>query len=398
MLHVKFGRIVFLVVALVSVGQFANTIYVPALTMIADSMRISPEKTQILMTAYLLPYGFTQFIYGPLSDIYGRRPMVLIGLSIFLVGSILAVTANGFSQLAFGCLTQGLGAGVAGVMARTVMRDCYTDHKLYRANSIVALCMIFAPLIAPVVGGLLSVYYGWRSDFIFLFILAGSILCLEYYLFPETHLKKPITPCINWRDVIQKYATALRLKKFNGYMLCMSLSFAGIAVFEASAGILLTKILKFSPKMVSFLFIVPIPGFLLGSYLASYINQFFSLDTILKIAIGVITTGVLGLGIPAFAHVLNIWVILIPITFYMLGTGLLFPTAMTGALNPLGNIAGTAGALLGGVQNICAASMTALFTQIPQTTQRPLALVLGICCSLILMTYAVFLHRDKIAD
>ena len=123
MLHVKFGRIVFLVVALVSVGQFANTIYVPALTMIADSMRISPEKTQILMTAYLLPYGFTQFIYGPLSDIYGRRPMVLIGLSIFLVGSILAVTANGFSQLAFWCLTQGLGAGVAGVMARTVMRD-----------------------------------------------------------------------------------------------------------------------------------------------------------------------------------------------------------------------------------------------------------------------------------
>ena len=398
MLHVRFGRIVFLVVALVSVGQFANTIYVPALSLIANNLKINPENTQFLMTAYLLPYGLTQFIYGPLSDIYGRRPLVLCGLAIFLIGSVLTVLANDFAVLLSGCLIQGLGAGVAGVMARTVMRDCYTDHKLYQANSIVSLCLIFAPLIAPVIGGLLSVCCGWRSDFIFLFVLSGSVLCLEYSLFPETHIKRSTDQQINWSSIKAKYTQALKLKKFNGYMLCMSLSFAGIAVFEASASILMTNILHYSPEAVSFLFIIPIPGFLIGSYLASYINKFISLDQILKLSILLILLGVTSLAVPAFAHVLNIEVILIPITIYMLGTGLLFPTAMTGALNPLGKIAGTAGALLGGVQNLCAAGMTVLFTLIPQTTQRPLALVLSLCCLLIVLTYWIFLQSDNIID
>jgi MFS transporter, DHA1 family, 2-module integral membrane pump EmrD len=395
MLHVRFGKIVFLVVILASVGQFANTIYVPALSMIAHNLHINPVRAQFLMTAYLLPYGCTQFIYGPLSDHYGRRPMVIIGLLIFLGGTILTVIASHFQHLLIGCVIQGTGAGVAGVMARTVMRDCYSDHKLYKANSIIAFTLIFAPLFAPVVGGLLSIHFGWRSDFIFLFILASSVLILEWYLFPETNLKRKKDSNATFNSFMKKYKQALKNRSFIGYMFCISLSFSGIAVFEAGASVLLTRALHFSPQLMTVLFIVPIPGYLVGSYCASYINRYLSIRAILKLALAVITFSVASLSIPAFAGILNSYVVLIPITFYMFGTGLLFPTAMTAAINPLGEIAGTAGALLGGVQNVCAALMTALFTLIPQTTQRPLAIMLIVCCVLMLLSYGTLCRHDQ---
>ncbi len=391
MLQVRFGKIVFLVVALAAVGQFANTVYVPAISMIAHELNITAEHAQLLMTAYLLPYGCTQFIYGPLSDLYGRRPMVLIGLSIFLVGSLLTVLAHGFTLLLSGCLIQGTGAGVAGVMARTVMRDCYQGHQLYRANSVIAFALIFAPLFAPLIGGVLSVYFGWRSDFIFLFLLSSMVLVLEYYLFPETHLSATSTKGTNLNSILQRYLTVFRHPTFNGYLLCMALSYAGIAVFEAAASVLMTQILHFPPKMVSVLFIAPIPGYLLGAYFASYINLYLSLQQVLKLSLGIITVSVLTLAIPAFLHVLNVVVILVPISLYLFGTGLLFPTAMTAALDPLGEVAGTAGAILGGGQNLAAALMVALFTLIPQTTQRPLALMLSVCCALLLITYTFWL-------
>ena len=398
MLHVKFGRIVFLVVILASVGQFANTIYVPALSMIAHNLQINPEQAQFLMTAYLLPYGCTQFIYGPLSDHYGRRPMVIIGLLIFLVGTLVTVMANHFQHLLIGCLIQGTGAGVAGVMARTVMRDCYSDHKLYKANSVIAFALIFAPLFAPVIGGLLSIHFGWRSDFIFLFVLASSVLILEWYLFPETNLARKKDANATFYSFIKKYQQALSRPSFLGYMFCIALSFAGIAVFEAGASVLLTRALHFSPQLMTIMFIVPIPGYLVGSYCASYVNRYLPISAILKLALAVITFSVVSLSLPAFAKILNSYVVLIPITIYMFGTGLLFPTAMTAAINPLGEIAGTAGALLGGVQNICAAAMTALFTLIPQTTQRPLAIMLIICCVLMLLSYVTLCRHDKHAD
>ncbi len=394
MLQVRFGKIVFLVVALAAVGQFANTIYVPAITMIAASLKINAEHAQWLMTGYLLPYGCTQFIYGPLSDLYGRRPLILIGLSIFLAGSCLTVFATHFDMLFIGCLIQGLGAGVAGVMARTVMRDCYQDHKLYRANSIIAFALILAPLLAPVVGGLLSAYLGWRSDFIFLFLLSTIILGVEYFLFPETHLNRPRDPHFELSPLLAKYRQAFSSRNFKGYLLCMAFSFAGIAIFEASAGILLTRVLHYSPKIVSLLFVVPIPGYMFGSYGASYINRYYSLHTVLRLSLSIITGGVLTLLIPALLHIINIYVILIPVTIYMFGSGLLFPTPMTPALNPLGEIAGTAGAILGGVQNLCAGILTGLFTFIPQTTQRPLALALSLCCICILFTFKKFIQPN----
>lgn len=371
----RFSQILFLVIAMASVGQLANTIYVPAMAMMAASIHVVPEKIQILMAAYLIPYGLSQFVYGPLSDQYGRRPVVLCGLAIFVVGALICSIASSLNTLMLGSIIQGLGVGVAGVMARTVMRDCYSDHKLHRANTWVAIALIFAPLLAPIIGGLLVTWFSWRANFIFLLFFAGLVLAVEYYLFPETNLF--IKPQYRQRGRLKKaYATVLTTPGFLGYCLCLVLAFSGVAIFEASSGVLFTQVLHFKPAMISVLFILPVPGYLLGSYASGFLANKVSLYELMFISVLVIAVACLLLSIFAFLLIINLAVILGPITLYFFGAGLLFPAATTGAINPCGQHAGTAGAVLGGLQNLGAGLMTWGFSQIHQTTVRPLALAL----------------------
>ena len=394
--HEKFSVILFLVVALVSVGQLTNTIYVPAMAMIAHDMHIHPERVEMLIGGYLLTYGLSQFIYGPLSDLYGRRPIIIVGLIIFAIGSFLATLATTFNALLYGCLIQGLGTGVCGVMARTVMRDCYTDQKLHKANSYISIAIILAPLLAPILGGFISVHFGWRADFVFLLVFGALILGVEYYLFPETNLKVK-QQCRDFNRILTAYRAVLLHKVFWGYSICLIATFAAVSVFEAGASVLFTKVLHYPLHMVSWLFILPIPGYLLGSYSAAYLSELMSIPRLMWIAILIACLSTVVFCAFAFAHVVNLFVILAPITVYFFSAGLMFPTATTGALNPLGDYAGTAGAVLGGMQNLGAALLTFMFSFITQTSQRPLGLILIAVAIVLVSTYWLMMTARKAA-
>ena len=144
-----FYRILTLIILLAAAGQMTNTIYVPALTQMAQEFSVSVGKMQAVIACYLIPYGLLQFAYGPYSDRFGRKPMILIGVFFFTLGSLFAIFATQFSTLLYASFLQGSGIAVAGVMARTVMRDLYSGIKLHSANSVMAIALIFAPLVAP---------------------------------------------------------------------------------------------------------------------------------------------------------------------------------------------------------------------------------------------------------
>lgn len=387
MLKVRPGLLMFLVVAMVSVGQITNTIYVPAMSLIAHGLHVHSQEIENLMAFYLLPYGLSQFVYGPLSDHYGRRPVILVGMAIFTIGSIMATVAPTYNWLLLGSLVQGMGTGVCGVMARTVMRDCYNDRKLQKANSIISVALIFAPLAAPVIGGFVAVTWGWRAMFLFLLAFGVAIYLLEFLLFPETNMYAKDKRFTKKGRLKLAYKTVLSSKTFWAYMLCLALTFGGVSVFEASSGIIFVKILHLQPQLASLLFIIPLPGYMLGCYLAGFLNKYLKIFAIMWVAIILMFTGVATMAVPAYLHIINIYVVLIPVSLFMFGAGVLFPTATTGGINPVGEYAGTAGALLGGVQNLVAGGCVLLFALIPQTTQRPLALCLGVSTLLVALIF-----------
>jgi len=124
---------------MVAVGQMTQTLYVPSIPMMAGDFHVAFGQLQAVMACYLIPYGLSQFVYGPLSDRIGRRPVLLIGMMVFLVGTLTIQLIPHFAALLAGSFIQGLGTGAGGAMSRTVMRDRYSGAELNRANSLVSM-------------------------------------------------------------------------------------------------------------------------------------------------------------------------------------------------------------------------------------------------------------------
>nr|WP_234418430.1 MFS transporter [Dongshaea marina] len=319
-----------LIVILVAIGQMTQTMYVPAISEIAKDLLVQPGKLQSVMAVYLITYGFSQFIYGPLSDRMGRRPVVLIGVTIYLVGSGVTLIAGSLSALLLGSFIQGLGSGCGGVMARTAMRDRFVGVELQKANSLMSMGIIFCPLLAPVIGGWLTVTFDWRASYWFLFLFSAIALLLMSFFYPETlPREKRGNDC-----VIASYRYVLGNTRFQGYLLCMVAVGTGLVVFESAAGVLLGHVLGYDSETVSWLFVVPLPGFLLGSWLTGRLAGRLTHQNLLNLGILFLLLGSLTIVIPGLMGKVQAISLIGGAILFFIGSGILFPTATTGRWSP----------------------------------------------------------------
>lgn len=361
-------KLTFLIAILTAVGQMTQTMYVPSMGHMASEFLVTPAALQAVMACYLIPYGLSQFVYGPLSDRLGRKPIIVFGLFIYIAGTILALFADQYEWFLAGSFIQGLGIGCGGAMSRTLTRDVFSGAELHKVNSLISMCVIFSPLLAPVLGGYLTEAFGWRSSYMFLALFAIAVVITMMTSFKETLPKESRR---NER-VSDSYRFVLSGRKFQGYLICLVATFAGVAIFEAAAGVLLGGVLQLPATTVSLLFVLPIPGYLIGAALSSLVAAKRNEKSALFVGLVAIMLGSLIVLIPGlFGHTTALTLIG-GATIYFLGSGILFPAATTGALAPLPYHAGTGGAVLGGMQNLGAGLATLVASIIPTTDQMPL--------------------------
>ena len=141
----------------------------------ARDLNVREGAVQSVMGAYLLTYGVSQLFYGPISDRVGRRPVILVGMSIFMLATLVAVTTSSLTELIAASAMQGMGTGVGGVMARTLPRDLYERTQLRHANSLLNMGILVSPLLAPLIGGLLDTMWNWRACYLFLLVLCAGV-------------------------------------------------------------------------------------------------------------------------------------------------------------------------------------------------------------------------------
>ncbi|MEI9747151.1 multidrug efflux MFS transporter EmrD [Moellerella wisconsensis] len=375
-----------MLIALVAVGQMTQTIYVPVIADIANYFGEPSGSVQRVMAAYLFAYGFSQLLYGPLSDQIGRRPVILAGLTIFLAATIMAILAPSLNLLIVASGLQGLGTGVAGVMARTMPRDLYKGTALRYANSLLNMGILVSPLIAPMIGGVVAHIWGWHACYIFLLLLGCAVLVSMYHWLPET---RPVSP--EKRKMLSSYHLLLSNGSFTSYLVMLIGGLAGVAVFEACSGVLMGAVLGLNSITVSILFILPIPAAFFGAWYAGRESKSFY--TLMWHAVLCCLLAGILMWIPGWLGFMNIWTLLVPAAVFFFGAGMLFPLATTGAMEPFLYLAGAAGALVGGLQNVGSGIATWLSALLPQNGQFSLGMLMFSMSILILLCWLPLAHR-----
>ncbi|EJP4074910.1 multidrug efflux MFS transporter EmrD [Atlantibacter sp.] len=382
------SHLLLMLIMLIAVGQMAQTIYIPAIADMARDLQVREGAIQSVMAAYLFTYGVSQLIYGPISDRVGRRPVILVGMSIFMVATVIALRTTSLPVLIAASALQGMGTGVAGVMARTMPRDLFEGSALRHANSLLNMGILVSPLLAPLIGGLLDTVWGWRACFAFLLALCVMVTFSMARWMPETRpTQAPRT------RLLASYRTLFGTASFNCFLLMLIGGLAGIAVFEACAGVLMGAVLGLNSMVVSVLFILPIPAAFFGAWYAGRQNKRFS-TLMWQSVMSCLLAGIL-MWIPGWFGIMTIWTLLLPAALFFFGAGMLFPLATTGAMEPFPFLAGTAGALVGGLQNVGSGLLAWFSALLPQTGQSSLGLLMTVMGGMILLCWLPLAHREQ---
>lgn len=382
MKKLKNFNLILILISLIAVGQMSQTIYVPAITKIAHYFNESNSSVQKVMGTYLLFYGFSQLFYGPLSDYYGRKPVILVGLMIYLSATFIAIFSTSLEILIISSVFQGIGIGVAGVMARTIPRDLYIGKDLRYANSILNMGILISPLLAPIIGGVMAYFLDWYFTYISLFLFGLLVLFFIWKWMPETSnfANKKI-------NVFSSYSLLVSNLAFNIYLMILILGLSGIVLFESSSGVLLGGILGLNSFFVSIFFILPIPAAFLGSwYIGREGKKFHSL---MWNAIFCCLFSSFIMWLPGWFGFMNVWSLLIPASLFFFGAGMLFPLATTGAMEPFPYLSGAAGALIGGFQNIGSGIVARISANLSHKGQFSLGMLMFLVSSLIFFLWWV---------
>ncbi|MEO7200087.1 MAG: multidrug effflux MFS transporter [Dokdonella sp.] len=315
-----------LLAALAMFGPFAIDTMFPAFPAIAEQFAASPLAMQQTLSVYMIAYALMSLLHGPLSDAVGRRPVILVGVAMFVLASIGCALSRNITELLLFRALQGLSAGAGLIVGRAIIRDCYEGAEAQKLMATVSMIFGVAPAVAPIIGGWVVSYARWPMIF---WLLAGFaailwVFCLR--MLPETHPQHQRV-VLSVRTMMHTYAHIARDRGTLALVLAGTLGFNALFVYIASAPAFVLDLLKLSEREFAWLFIPAISGLMLGSFLSGRLAG--RIDAVATIRI--------GYGLMLGATVANIGVALLlpqpmlpwsvlPIGLHSMGIGIAFPT------------------------------------------------------------------------
>lgn len=367
-----------LVIVLVAFGPISTDLYLPALPRIGEVFAAGPESVQLTLSVFLAGFAAGMLVYGPLSDRFGRRPVLIGGILVYLLATLACALAQSIEWLIAARFLQALGACCGPVLGRAVVRDLYGPSRAAQALSYVAMAMAVAPAAGPVLGGVVTQWADWWANFVLLLAFGGLALAGVLAILPETNRYRDPT-ATQPRRLVANYLGLLRNRTYLGYVVTVGAGYGGIFAFISGSAFALIGGLGLTPLAYGFCFAAVVGGYMIGSFASARLHGRVPLDGLVRLGnLAMLAGGLAGAAL-ALAGLWSVAAIVLPTAFYLLGCGLVMPNAQAGAIGPFPRMAGAAAAMLGFLQMSAAALLGIVVGQFQDGS--PTAMMLAILLS-----------------
>ena len=376
------------------VGPLAIHLYFPAIPAAKVALSLSDAQAQFAFSVALFCMSFATLAYGALSDRYGRRPLLLSGLCLFLLGSIVAFAAETFTALVAGRALQAIGAGCGVTLARTIASDVYGTARLIKAIAYLTMFYTLGSASSPLVGGILIDAFGWRSVFGFALVVGSVILITSYVAIPETrpdeHAARP--------SMLRSWLSLLADVRFAPFVLQGGFNTGTFLVAATAASALMRELLDRPSTEFGLYFLMFPLGFLSGSFIATRLSGKISNEKMvfagsaMSLSVVVIQSAFLLSG-----YVSPI-VLFLPGFFITLAQGMSLPFGQAGAISINPKLAGMAAGIGVFMQNFCGAAFAQLYGFLADGTPGPMMVTTAIsgCLSVAVSAIPLALSRKRL--
>ena len=382
-------QLIVLLAATSALGPAGMQILLPALPVIQDDFSVSNDVAQLTLSLSMFSIAIGTLVYGPMSDKYGRKPTMLLGIFIAIIGSIFCYLADSIGWLIAGRIIQAFGGAVGLVLARAIVRDVYGAEESARVIVILVTVMVIAPMMSPALGGEMMNRFGWESVFL---VMAGASVIIFVFLIlrqPETL----VTP-VQFEGIgsmLRTFDGLLKSRPFCGYAFCVTFVSVVFFSFISAAPEIMVSVLNRPPTEYGYYFVMIPIGFMIGNYVTRHFGRSISIDSMIvlgsTIAIGGIVLAIV-LNLVGLSHPLALF---LPVSIAVFGNGITLPNAQAAAINEFPQYAGSASGLTGFLQMSVSAVAAQFVAFIFNETAYPLLIMmlLASVISLLLFRWGV---------
>lgn len=391
MIASSFG-LALLLTTLVALGPLSTDLYLPALPGLTQVFATDVARVQLTLSVFLAGFAVAQIFYGPLSDRYGRRPAMLVGLVVYLLSSVACMLAPTIDTLIAARFFQALGACAGPVLGRAIVRDIYGPVQAARMLAYISGAMAIAPMIGPFIGGWLTVWFGWRANFAALALFSAVQVALVFSMLDESNAHRDPTATRPHR-ILGNFRALLTARLYVGYLLCVSFSYAALFSFISGSSFVLIQMHGLSPQWFGASFGFVVTGYICGTLATARFT--LRLGPRRMVLMGALLGAAAGtvMALLAALELGSAWAVLLPMFVYLAATGLVMPNAIGGALAPYPKMAGAASALMGFVQMGFAAVVGIAVGHAYGGTAMPMALSVALCGWGVLASYFLLVRR-----
>ncbi|MWQ64343.1 Bcr/CflA family multidrug efflux MFS transporter [Glaesserella parasuis] len=371
----------------------AIDMYLPSFLDIAQDLSVSQEKVQTTLAIFTFGFAIGQLFWGPIADSFGRKPIILLGLSGGAVAAFFLTQVLSIENFYLLRLLQGLFGAAPAVVLGALVRDIFDRNQFARLMSTIMIITMIAPLVAPILGGYVAKWLHWHAIFYILMVMGIVCVCLVATLIPETLSTENRMP-LSFRQVLQNFTTLISHKATLGYVLVGGMSFAGMFCFLTSGSLVYIGLYGVSSEYFGYFFMLNIAVMMVMTFINGRLVTKIGSEKMLRIGMSLQLLAGIWLIISATLQ-LGLWSMAIGVAFFVGMVSTIGSNASAAILDRYPQMAGTANAVAGTARFGIGSLVGAGLSHIPLTSERPMLYTMAACTIVGFIAYYFLSCRNQ---